>query len=468
MRLIKILVSVVLAAYIIFYLVQSFTVITYPGQLSYPEGIILNQAKLLSEEKLIYKNINDYPFILANYPPVYLFFCAVLVKLFGISFFWGRLVTFLAAILVSLLIYKILRHKTSKEIAIISAVLFISSSYIYKDTPFMRVDMLGLFFSLFGFYIFVEKDQKTNSFYSIPFFIISLYTKQTFVGAPIAIALWLFFNQRKRALVFILFMLLAYAIIFFFINHLTKGEFYRHNVVYNLNIFNPEQGAKYYVRFLQTHSILFLFSLLFIFDSIRDKDFSVFSIYFIVSAIVALSVGKVGANTNYFFEMITLMCVLSGFFLYRIKKHIDEKKHNLFKNIAIFTQLLLFLHIPFITEPAITKSDRLNFERLSQIFSNTTGEIISEDSGILVLNKKEVLFQFFEFTQISNQKLWNQKPFLEDIKNKRFSMIVLSFDIDCFVDKERLTPEMVEAIKKNYRISDKIGEYFIYIPVSDM
>lgn len=455
-----------LIIYVVFYLIQSLIIITYPYQVSYPEGLILNQVKLLLEGRQIYKDINDYPLIVTNYPPVYLLFCAGLVKFFGVSFAWGRLITFLAALFVVFLIYKILLPKTKKEIAIVSALLFISSSYIYKDTPFMRVDMLGLLFSLLGFYIFLHLEQRNTTLCSIPFFLLSLYTKQTFIAAPITISIWLFFTQRKRSISFIFSMIISYLLIFILINHLTHGEFFRHNILYNLNIFELKQALKYYVRFLQNHAILFLFSIVFIFDTLRNKEFSIWSVYFIISAITGISVGKIGANTNYFFELIALSCILTGLSIGRLKNCIDEKKYFLFINSALVIQLILFLHMPFYSEPAITRSDRQNAAELSRVVLNTDGSVISEDGGIIVLNKKQVLFQPFEFTQLANQKLWNQDKFVNDIKNKRFSLLVFSFNIDCFFDKERLTPEMVDAIKENYHIERIIGDYFLYKPIS--
>ncbi len=466
MNKLKLIVWVGLVVYALVYIIQSAIIITYPYQVSYPEGLILNQVKLLLAGDPIYKSIDDYPFIVTNYPPVYLFCCAGLVKIFGLSFAWGRLITFLVTIFVVFLIYKFLKPKIQKEIALISALLFISSSYIYKDTPFMRVDMLGLFFCLLGFYIFLNIDIKNNTFYSVFLFLLSLYTKQTFISAPIAIAIWLFFNQRKRSIIFIFSMIIPYLIIFLLINYLTKGEFFRHNILYNLNIFDLKQAFKYYIRFLQTHSILLLFSLLFFLDTARNKEFFIWRLYFIFSAIIGISVGKIGANTNYFFELIALSCIITGFSIERLKNYIDSKKYLLITNSALITQLVLFAHMPFYSEPAITKSDWQNGAQLSRVVLNTLDKIISEDAGVLVLNKKQVLFQPFELTQLAYQKLWDQDKFLNDIRSKRFSLILLSFNVNYFSDKERLTSKMAEAIKENYYIETLIGNYFLYRPIS--
>ncbi|MCX7995022.1 MAG: glycosyltransferase family 39 protein [candidate division WOR-3 bacterium] len=467
MNKLRLLVFAGLIVYAAFFLIQSCLIITYPYQVSYPEGLILNQAALLSRGENIYKSINDYPFIVVNYPPVYLLLNAGLFKLFKVSFAPGRLITFLATISVCILIYKILLKKTKKEVAVISALLFISSSYIFKDNPFMRVDMLGLLFTLLGVRIFLDIEHRYNIIYAIGFFILALYTKPTFVSAPLAVAIYLLATNHKKAMVFILTMAIVYSLTFFIINNLTSGEFFRHNVLYNLNIFDIKQAAKYYSRFLQTHALLFFFSLVYIFDGVQNRESIIWITYFIVSAVITISVGKIGAGSNYFFELIALNCILTGLSIERFKDYIDAKKYTLFINGVLLAQLVLFIHAPFLNEPAIIQTRRQDFQKLAQIISNTDGDIISEDAGMLVLNKKEVLFQPFEFTQLAHQKIWNQKKFVDDLASCRFSLLILSFDVHCFYDRERLTPEMVEAIKKSYYIVDKIGDYYLYHPIFD-
>ncbi|MGQ9465509.1 MAG: glycosyltransferase family 39 protein [bacterium] len=450
--------------YCLFYLIQSLIIIKFPYQISYPEGFILYQSYLISKGVSIYKTINEYPYLVVNYPPIYQFLCAFFVKLFGVSFVFGRLITFVASIIITWIIYKILKEKTGREIAAISALLFVSSSYIYKNSPFFRVDMLGLCFSLLGIYLFLRKGKLLIT---AIFFVAALYTKPTFISAPLAVALYLLFTENKKGVAFIMYLIPLYAVIFFLINYFTQGEFYRHNFLYNMNIFIFKQLAKYYIWFLQSHSILILFSLIFLFSSVAEKKYSLYVIYFIISTVVALSVGKIGANMNYFFETIAVSCILTGLAINRLREIIrDEKTSTLLVNAALLIQLLLFIHIPFVTKPAITRSDLKNSKLLSEVVCSTDGKIISEDAGLLILNNKPVLFMPFEFTQLANQKLWDQTRFLNDIKHKDFSLIILSFDLHCKVDEERLTPAMVKAIKENYYINQTIGEYFLYYPLA--
>jgi hypothetical protein len=382
----------------------------------------------------------------------------------GISFVSGRLITFLASIFIVCVIYEILKKDTSKKIAIMSALFFIASSYIYKNSPFMRVDMLGLLFSLLGLYFFICSDERRNIFYSIPFFVLALYTKQTFIAAPLSVAIVLI-SKPKRLMVFILLIVILYTSIFLLLNFLTRGEFYRHNFLYNLNIFSLKQAIRHYIWVLQSHAIIVFFSVVYLILVFKDGKPNVYSNYFLISSISALSVGKIGANMNYFFEMIASSCIITGLCLQRLREEIESERIYIYlTETAIIVQLILWLHMPFLTEPTPTNKDWQSFRGLSKIVAQTEGEIISEDAGLLVLNDKRVVFQPFELTQLANQKIWDQAGFVRDIEDKHFALFILSFDVNCFVDEERLTPSMSEAIRNNYQIKQKIGEYYLYKP----
>ncbi|MEO0094471.1 MAG: glycosyltransferase family 39 protein [candidate division WOR-3 bacterium] len=457
----KKLIFIGLVIYAIFYIVQSIIVISYPYQVSYPEGFILNQAHLISKGRSIYQTINEYPYVVANYPPLYCYLCAIFVKIFGVSFIPGRAITFFSVLGIAFMIYKILREYVEREHAIIGSLLFISSSYIFKNSPFMRVDMLGLFFCFLGIYLFISQKRLLLP---ILFFTAGLYTKQTFFAAPLAVGLSLLQGDRKRAVNYIIAICLSWGLIFLLINQLTHGEFFLHNFVYNLNTFLFKQAIKQYVWALQNHAILILFSIIYMMYSIAEKKYSLLLIYFVVSCIIAISVGKIGANMNYFFEMIALSCVLTGLSLGRLHKEMNEKVYNYFSTSAILVQLILFLHMPYLTEPSATKLRGEDVRKVCNLISKTEGNIISEDAGLLVLNNKSVLFQPFELTQLANQKIWSQAVFIHNIELKLFSLFVLSFDLNCQVDEERLTPEMVQAIKENYYLKERIGAYYLYYP----
>ena len=99
---------------------------------------------------------------------------------------------------------------------------------------------------------------------------------------------------------------------------------------------------------------------------------------------------------------------------------------------------------------------------VSSYVGNASGPVLSEDSGLLLLNGKEVSFQPDIFTQLSKQGLWDQSSFVRDIENGTFSLIVLRFDFWVGSPHERFTDEMLDVMRANYRLVLTTGIYWIY------
>ena len=53
--------------------------LAYPYQLDYGEGAMLEQAKLISQGRSIYKGMEGYPYAFSNYPPLVQTLAAILI-----------------------------------------------------------------------------------------------------------------------------------------------------------------------------------------------------------------------------------------------------------------------------------------------------------------------------------------------------------------------------------------------------
>ncbi|NOR16612.1 hypothetical protein GQ543_02730 [candidate division WOR-3 bacterium] len=458
-----------LAIYIVFFIIESIILINYPYQISYGEGFILNQAVIISQGQSIYQDITNYPYLVGNYPPVYPFLCALFVKIFGVSFAPGRFISFIAVILSGFLIYIILKENrrlqkgSFKESIVISALFFLASPYIFYTYPLYRVDALALLFSLAGLYFVFKFENRKSVYFSIPFFILALYTKQSFIAAPIASLIYLTFKNIKRGIIYFIFLSLVYVSIFLLLNNLTGGQYCLHNFTYNANAFSILFAIRMCVSALQIHAILFTFAFAYIIHIIIRKKLSLFAIYLIITALMAISIGKIGSGINYFGELVACSCIILGIFLNETEFTNKESKNILIVT-GLLLQLILFAHMPYLTGHTPTNTDKKNAEKISLEIINTPGSILSEDGGLLVVNRRQILFQPFVFTQLARQNLWDQGKFVADITEKRFSLIILTFNINYEIDKERLTEEMAEAIRRSYYSEEKIGDYYIYRP----
>jgi hypothetical protein len=161
-----------ISVYLMIYFIGAYISITFPYEIDYGEGILLNQAKLIAQGINIYQDISDYPYIMAMYTPIYSLISAFFIKLFGISFSIGRFISVFSAVLIGIIIYKIIKEKANTQIALFSSIIFFASPYISTWTYLFRVDTLGLLFSLIGIYIVYKYENKKWVYAAIPFFMV--------------------------------------------------------------------------------------------------------------------------------------------------------------------------------------------------------------------------------------------------------------------------------------------------------
>jgi len=464
----------VLSVCLMIYCINAYIAITFPYDIDYGEGILLNQAKLFAQGIDIYRDISNYPYLVGMYTPIYSLLSAFFVKLFGISFSIGRAISILSAILIGFLIYKSNRGKTGRHIALFSSLIFFTSPYINTWTCLFRVDTLGLLFSLTGLYVVYKHEDNKKVYIAVPFLLLSVYTKQSFIAAPVASFVYLFLRDKKRGLAFIGLFGSVAMILFLIINYVTDGEFFLHAVAYNAYPFSKRMAILRYRDMISSHTILFGFASAYTINALSKKERNLFVIYFIISALIALTVGKTGAVINYFLETVAASCILTGALWDGLRSRIDrESLSNNLVIVLLLLQLVLFFQLPrtywWRLGPDKTAAMN-NFNKISSYVKEASDNILSQNATFIVLNDKTYLFQPYEFSVLQRQGLWDQSRFVNDLKAEKFSLILLYFNVNDAASyqnhKPFFTDEMMDAMRQSYYVVDKIGGTYIYMPDS--
>jgi 4-amino-4-deoxy-L-arabinose transferase-like glycosyltransferase len=467
----------VLIIYFLFFLYHSIVYIIYPYDLDNEEGFILNQTGLLAQEQTIYPELNEYPYTVGNYPPVFQLLCVPLTWIFGNSHVIGRSISVLATLLIGFLIYLIVRKITQTTIPAFIAGLFpFSTHYFYRWAAYNRVDMLALLFVLLGIYLIQKlevreqksevREQKSDCLLltaACLLFILAFYTKQSMVAAPIAAMIYLLMKDKKQAGVLALGYLVGIIAIFLIGNAITKGQFYNHLILYNMNPFS------WFTVWLYAKNLIYfypIFLILILFTLFNRKTNLLFSFYFIFSVIIAISCGKLGSAVNYLLELMAAGSILFGFALnqFRISDFGFRISKPLIINFFIILQLVWIYHVPYKLEYGETPTQRDWFyaKETEKYIQQTQGWILSDDVAMLIRNQKPVFFQPFIMSTLARQKLWDQTPVVIDLNQQKFELLILYFNASHNPDLERYTEEMLNAIRTNYHPVDHLGKYWVY------
>lgn len=470
----RILFLVGLVIYFLFFLSNAFITILHPYPIDYAEGISLDRVIKLSQGINIYHDISTYPNICCQYTPVAFLIFAFFSKIFGASLALGRSASLITSIIVGVIIYGIVKEKTRDNyIAITSSLLFFASPFTYiQSHVFGDIMAMGILFSLIGIYLVFKYEDSKKIYFCIPFFILAVYTKQSFITAPLASFLYLFLKDKKLSIKMALIYAISGLLLFWLANYLTGGQFYFHTMTSNGWPFSITKMIYEYVMTIQIHLVLIGFALAFCLITVIRREYNLFVTYFTFSTLLAVTVGKIGGSAiSYMLEPIALSCILFGVFFERMEQKI---KKNELATILVFTLLILqlvsFAHAPYVADSVFsgsttpTMEDRIIGQEVSAYMKNTSGKVLSEDAGFVVINDKDLLVDPVLVTQLHRVGLFDQSEILNDIQNGDFSLILLKFDVKEVEHYGHFTDEMIEGIRNNYYLVETIGENYIYEP----
>jgi len=485
-----------LAAYALLTLWFCLAGLAYPYQLDYGEGMMLAQARMLAQGQAIYKQAAGFPYFFANYPPVMFVLAAGLVRLLGTSFLTGRIIavpaTLLLVALCGWLVWQTTRHRLA---AVIAGLAFLGSPYVYHWAPLFRVDLVGLLFSVAGLHVLWRSDRQRRPFtdYSLYLaailFLLGLYTKQSFLAAPLAALLWLLFHDWRRALLLAGLLLLLGLPPFLLLNQATQGGFAFGLLSANVNPFSARLLLGQVADFLRTFAVLFLLAVYAWLDRLHHLSptrggaggevtflarLSVLDFYFVTALATIALAGKVGAWENYFFEPLFVLCVFAGLAIAKMLgacypshpwyPYPERRLAAILVPALLLVQAGLMWHTPAAARELMA-DNRQAYEQLSPLIRAQTGMILSEDLGLLVLNGQEVPYYSFEYAQLARTGRWDQQWELAALRQQRFSLVVLERGTRENPDRyQRFTREVLSEVDRNYALVEEVARYRVYRP----
>ncbi|KPL91294.1 glycosyltransferase family protein [Herpetosiphon geysericola] len=447
-----------------------YAVISFPYDITNGEGFVLRDAALLLQGSQIYQPIEQSPFLVSNYPPLFAWLASKIMLLTGPTFIAPRLLSALAFIATSGLIFYLLHKKNvALSYCIFAELLFFNSIYVYYWSAWSRVDGLAVCFSLLAIVaIEIKLNLRAVLLAALACFA-AVATKQSALAAVAAIGLYLLIHDRKLLIIF----LSAWASLLIpsilWLNSSSNGEFLRHIITYNQLEWYPRVFLGQAKNFVATH---FIFVLAYAWFAIKYfKREQLLLIYATIALVTTISTGRDGASTNYFIESIAITAIIVGF----ISKDLLEQPHNYRLRYAWASLILLqlgFFAFPNIkpvswfnkTTPDFglnpSLADREACDQLNAHIQVAKGPILVENPGFAVINHKDVIgnaavLKFFR------HKGWDAPVdnFIQTIDAKAYDLIIFqgeAYDLDVLQATDRSYHEIARI--------DCLGEYEIKAP----
>lgn len=478
---------------LLFYLLQTIYLhilgLSYPFQLDYGESLVLYQAQRIAGGLSIYKDINSYPYIFSNYPPLLQAVVSPLIALVGPAFWPGRMLAGAAAAGLGLVAVAMVQRGGSRLAALTAALLFLGAPYIYHWVPLFRIDLPALLLATLGMVVLmgvtpektidgggrssrdVHRRRNTQRIYLAGLlFCLGLFTKHSYLAAPAIALLYLAVANRRLAghllASYVLFGLLP----FITLQIATGGAFAYDLIVANVNPFSIRLLLDQTSRFIVGFWPVFVLAAAGAVSTWRGTPGVAASPggrllfwYLVASLLTILLAGKSGAWENYFFEPLFMLCVFAGLGLSRLLSS-PSLMGQLAAPMLLIVQLVLMWRDPLLPSQIVREQGLAN-RALAPLIAAQSDMILAEDTGLLLVNGQDIPFFAFQYTQLAREGKWDQAWVVDNLLNGSFSLVVLDEgtreDPDHY---QRFTRQMLSALDTAYGLVARVGKYRVYAP----
>jgi hypothetical protein len=480
---------VCLAASFILFLTIGIASVTYPYDLDYGEAQIADQAhRALTGGPQYKSDLNVPPYVISNYPPLYPLLVGAIGLLGRLPLVpTGRAISLLSALLSASLVGAFASDLSRRRFAgVLSAGLFLGNLYVLIWAPLARVDMLGLALSLLGLWL-VYRRWRSRLWLSVAVLCLAaaVYTRQSYLmAAPTAAAIWLWSNDRRRALGFAGVLAIGVVVIFLVLNSLTQGGFYLHTVwVNSLGSFRAARVLAQGWTLLMVWPVAMILAGAGLATALRpakgeppgagrDEEAMAFLRYglfpyTIAALLAAQTVGKIGSDVNYFLEFIAALSIWAGYFAARALQRGGLRRSAVLAAFTAQVILMLILGVVVANAGVGTKwSHRAEYDRVADRVRAAVrqGQVLADDGlGMVVFAGQPIYFQPFDYRQLYAAGQWDPSGLIGEIKARRFPLIMLNLRGSRFFD-ERWIPSIVEAIDASYCPSEGVDGLVLYVP----
>ncbi|MDQ6672795.1 MAG: hypothetical protein M3069_18970 [Chloroflexota bacterium] len=453
---------------------SAFERVRSPAEFLYGEAIVLDETRRVALGQQLYPAPTALPLNVTAYTPLYYLGAAELQRLSGDTGYGvGRSLSIVATVAsAGLLAWSVRRIAGRWDGGLLGAGVFLTQNLtVLLWAPVHRVDPLALCFTLMGLALACS---GRTTVAALPL-ALAVLTKQTYLAAPLCVAVSLWPGRHSLAAFGALFL----GILVFCMSvgaWLTDGWLLWHTVVANANPVDFEYFAAMLGAFLQFNGVP-LFAAAALFGLPARPPERVWRVYFIVSGLVDLAtVGKLGASSNYWLELTAATGVLIGIVSIRLTERVDAPALFTSTGLAGVVLASLIMGVPAY-QATVSQALDLHFGgvaagvapqlELAPLVASEPGRVLTDDPGLAVLAGKRVEFEFVIFTILAAQGVWDERPILDAIGAKQFGLVVLEESLDeppRPLISARYTPLVRAALQAAYAPAGQQAGYWLYRP----
>jgi hypothetical protein len=479
------------------FLARSWGVLHYPFELDYGEGVVIWQAQQVTDLKLAFRSISQFPHIVFHYPPLFHLTARLVGVATGDLLTAGRLVSVLStlgiSILSGLIVWNVLPRKMPLSIRATGAFTGAALCFSVESVGwavYMRVDVLAIFLEFAGIHLYLRGMRRPSLEYAgFLCFFLALYTKQTMIAGPLACGVVACLIAPRRAVRQLGLLMACSGVTLAALVLLTRGQFFRHLFLYNRNplsmaslvsILRPNILAMGSMASAALAlPVAFMAGLLVrpkgrltrfraaMLRSPSHRFMAIGGLFLVFAVGVSLTAAKSGASQNYMLEWNLAACPLAATLFASVLHWWQRQPRLLPTYVAILLSPVLYTHAFGGLQPGAIYEDPDGSRRQAaaavlERIKRVEGPVYSTDMVLLYRAGKALAAEPAIISVLAEQGQWDDTPFVKRLESGYFDLIVSSrFPLS---DRLMFSPAVADAIARAYEPTERIGSYTLYRP----
>jgi hypothetical protein len=417
--------------------------VVQPAAIDYAEPVVYGQAARLLAGQALYQPIDQPPYTVAAYTPLYYWAAAALQVGFGPGFGPGRTLSLVCGAASALLMGWLAGRRAGRlSVGAFAGLLFLAFGFPRPDTPWMglyRVDVLGVALSLAAVAVLSGTSSTRGVVTAGVLAGLALLCKQTCVAALVAGALWLW----PRPGLFVASALITFAIPCVVLEA-TTGAFLQNAVLANVNPFYPSVAAMLLKEYIKVQWLPLGLAAVYLGlgRPWRESPSRLLLLYWLASAGWVIWIGKIGANHNYWIEFAAATAILAASGVDQVVSA-SRLKLALAGTAGVIVVLSIQLGGPLglIASARQVRADLrsvrttttttdLEFDALVQRVREEPGAVLADPMDVVVLAGRQVELEPFIYSVLMDTGHWRADPLVARICNREISLAVLSYSLE--------------------------------------
>jgi hypothetical protein len=409
-----------------------------PQELEYGEAIIYAHANRLVRGEPLYQSLDHAPYTVVAYTPVYYGIAAGLQATFGPGFVAGRIVSGLAGLSIVVLLARVTAQAAGDvRPGLVAMLLFVALGSpgrppwyaLYKE------DLLGVALSFATIALLLSGPPRSRLVLAGVFAGLAFLTKQTFVAAFLAGAVWLWSRDPPRARVFIASWVLLVVGAGATCEFLMPG-FLANTVLGNIVPFNSDallNNLRLFAIFLGGPVAVAAGYVVIRMRMVGAIGSDLLGLYWAATFLPLVGLAKIGSNHNYWIETAVSSAVLASLGVWEARRR--WLGHG--SVLAVLPVLLLlvsavsvmrFFEMPVlpVLSGAASKSDDQT-AAFHQVVERVRGEprlVLADPLDVVALAGREIELEPYLFSVLSSEAHWDPASLIGRICAREIGLVV--------------------------------------------